>query len=195
MTMRRIGISQDVPNQGKRTARIAAAAARIGQSEAVQQATARMLRLEVARAWLKRYNIEQQLAQIALLQTENQRFAKVLQAQLGSGRGNASDAVLARQEAAMRAEHSQKLAQDWAELEHLGHVIERTRRVFRPLAQKKVELALASFQSGKGLLLEVMAARREALKLQLKQIMQEGEQDLLAAQILLTYQNETGAQP
>jgi outer membrane protein TolC len=329
MTMRRIGISQDVPNQDKRAARVAGALARIEQSEATQRATWRMLRLEAAKAWLKRYNIEQQLAQIAQLQAENQRFAKVVQAQLTSGRGAASDSILPRQEAAMlderreeletrrtialaslrrwigaaaddnlegkppqwqlnkdkfehdlpshpevqvnqamtralaaelaearadkkpdwgvelayqqrgsqfgdmisvqfniglplwpgqrqdpkiaakaaersaleqegaamRAEHVQKLTQDWAELEHIGHAIDRTRRVFQPLAQQKVELTLAAYQSGKGLLLEVMTARREALEWQLKQIMQEGEQDLLAAQILLTYQNESGGQP
>ncbi len=329
MTMRRIGISQDVPNRDKRSARVAAGQARIEHSAAAQRATGRMLRLEVAKAWLTRYNLEQQLAQLAQLQAENLRFGKVVQAQLAANRGMLSDSILPRQEAAMlderraeletkrtitiatlrrwigaaadqnlegkppqwqfkqdrlqrdlaqhpqllagqamqrmaaaelaearadkkpdwgvelayqqrgsqfgdmislqlniglplwaaqrqdpriaakaaehsaleaevaamRAEYVQKLTSDLAELEHLGYSLNRTRRVLQPLAQQKVDLALAAYQSGQGLLSEVMMARREALELQLKQVMQEGEQDMLAAQILLTYQTENEEQP
>ncbi len=320
MTMRRISLSQEMPNREKRNARIESAQANIVRSEAEQRYTQYLLKQETAKAWIKRYTIEQQLAQLELLVQENRNFALTIQAQLASGRAAATDAVLPKHEAAMlaerqdelnaqrkqaiaalrrligddaeeplegtprqwrlkidtllnvqhrrpdllaldatgkaldaqvreaqaekkpdwgvslsyqrrspefgdmvsvqfnfdlpifaekrqdpkiaaklaqragvdaeleimRREHTQMLYNDLADLERVNLAIKRNRSQFQPLAQEKIDLSLAAYQSSKGSLTEVMLARREALELKLKMVLLQGEQAMLTSQLHFT---------
>ena len=317
MTMRRIGISQEMPNQDKREARVAAAQARIARSEFEQRATELMVQREAASAWIKRYTLEQQLAQLDLMQQENRRFAATVGAQLAQGKLAPADSLLPRLEAAqlagqidelqaartqaiaalrrwvgaaaeepllgqprswqlqqhelaqvvhrrpellaleangrvldaevreaqagkkpdwalgfayqkrgaqfgdmislqwsidlplqgakrqdpqiaakilqraglefereaLRAEHSQMLANDWAELERITRALERNRSTLQALAQEKLALTLAGYRANRATLQDVMLARRDALEVRLKQIMLEGELALLNSQL------------
>lgn len=94
------------------------------------------------------------------------------------------DSAQAEREA-MRQEHAQVLTADLAELERLQRAVERNRAVQQPLVREKIELGLAAYRGGKGSLGDVIAARREALELQLRHSALQG--DLLAAQARLHY--------
>ena len=58
MTMRKIGVLQDVPNRGKRRAEIDIAAAAIAKSEAERRVRLLAIRRDAAVAWLNRYYLE-----------------------------------------------------------------------------------------------------------------------------------------
>jgi cobalt-zinc-cadmium efflux system outer membrane protein len=101
MTMRRIGVIQEVPNSEKREARTVAARWRVD----VAQAEMRIARLDVLRetaiAWIARDSIEHQLVRIDDLFNENRLFGAAVRAQLAGGKGMTADVVVPRQEAAM----------------------------------------------------------------------------------------------
>jgi outer membrane protein TolC len=109
MTMQRIALMQDIPNGAKRDARVAAANARVELAEA----QARVMRLTVLRetavAWIGRNSVEQQLARIDALNEENRLLGGAVRAQIASGKGAATDAVMPRQEAAMIEERRDEL--------------------------------------------------------------------------------------
>ena len=101
MTMRRIGVMQEFPNDAKRGARVDAARGRIAQTEAQTRITRLNVMREAAVAWIARDTVERQLAQIEGLYSENRLFDAAVRARIAGGKGNALDAVAARQEAAM----------------------------------------------------------------------------------------------
>ncbi|MBI3283873.1 MAG: TolC family protein [Burkholderiales bacterium] len=317
MTMQRIAVMQEFPNRDKRDARVAVANARIERSEAERKLALSLVQRETALAWIKRYTVERQLAQLDQLLEENKLFADAIRAQLAGGRAAAADAVLPRQEAALLAErrdellmqqqqanaalqrwvgaaaaaplagsppqwrlerehlqqeiqqhpdlqlayatqrmseaelrdaqamkksdwglefayqrrgpqygdmvsvqltfelpffsakrqdpqiaarlaerdsaqaereamwleHTQELAAGLAEAERLQRAVTRNRDVQQPLAREKIELSFAAYRGGKASLSDVIAARREALEVQLKLSALEGELQALQARL------------
>ncbi|QDQ25488.1 TolC family protein [Chitinimonas arctica] len=114
MTMQKIGLMQEVPNAGKRQARVDAADAALARSEIERTLTTLTVRREAALAWLKRYYLERKQALFDDLAHENRLLADVVRAQLASGRGTAADVLSPRQEAAMLAERRDELSRDLA---------------------------------------------------------------------------------
>ena len=110
MTMRKIGVMQDLPNGARRQAQKDAAQANIARVEAERQVTVLLARRDTALAWLNRYYLEQRGALFDELDRENQLFAQAVQAQLAGGRAMPADAVGPRQEAAEIADRRDELA-------------------------------------------------------------------------------------
>lgn len=101
MTMRRVGIMQEIPNSAKREARQAVADGQADVANKEMDVEKLSILREVAAAWIARDTAERQLARIDALFAENRLFDAAVRAQLAGGRGMATDAVMPRQEAAM----------------------------------------------------------------------------------------------
>jgi outer membrane protein, heavy metal efflux system len=110
MTMREVGVMQDVPNSGKRQARVAAATADAERAQAQRRVSILTVRRDSALAWLNRYYLERRGALLDELDRENQLFAQLVEAQLAGGRGMPADAVAPKQEAAELADRRDELA-------------------------------------------------------------------------------------
>jgi len=109
MTMQRIGLMQEFPNQAKRDARVKGAAARVALMEANERITRQTVLRETALAWIARHALERQLARMDELFAENRLFEAAVRAQIAGGKGAAADAVMPRQEAAMIDERRDEL--------------------------------------------------------------------------------------
>ena len=83
---------------------------------------------------------------------------------------------------------AQHIGAQLAELESMNSRLDRatTRRL--PLAQQKVQLALASYQSNRGDLASVLAARREWIDARLAELQLRNQRDALAATLHYTYE-------
>jgi len=101
MTMRRIGIMQDFPNQDKRAARVEVAKGRVAVAEAQTQITRLSVLRETAVAWIGRDSVEQELAYIDALSAENRLLDAAVRARLAGGKGMTAETVAPRQEAAL----------------------------------------------------------------------------------------------
>ncbi|OJZ03904.1 MAG: hypothetical protein BGP20_00725 [Thiobacillus sp. 63-78] len=100
----------------------------------------------------------------------------------------------AEREATLR-EHAAMLASDFADYQRLTAAVERQREILLPLAQEKVDLAMAAWRGGKGRLTELVAARRERIDAELKAIALEGEQQQTATRLHYAYGDGDGADP
>ncbi len=109
MTMRMIGISQEMLNGDKRRARTEVAQAEVEVADAQQRIALFAVRRETALAWIANLAIERKLALFKTLYTENRLFERAIQARLASGGGVAADAVLPRQERALLDEQKDQL--------------------------------------------------------------------------------------
>jgi cobalt-zinc-cadmium efflux system outer membrane protein len=109
MTMREIGIAQEVPNAGKREARTAAAHANAERVEAERRVITLTVRRDTALAWLDRYYLERRGALFEDLESENQLFAQAVQAQFAAGSGRPADVIAPKQEAAEIADRRDEL--------------------------------------------------------------------------------------
>jgi len=110
MTMRKIGVLQDVPNRSKRRAEIDIAAAAIAKSEAQRRVRLLAIRRDAAVAWLNRYYLERRASLFDELDRENRLFAAAVQAQIAGGRGMTGDVIGPQQEAAEIADRRDELA-------------------------------------------------------------------------------------
>ena len=99
MTMKRIGLMQEFPNEAKRDARVAVARGRVELTEAQTRVTRLSVLRETAVAWIARDTVERQLARIDALDGENSLFDAAVRARIAGGKGSALEAVAARQEA------------------------------------------------------------------------------------------------
>ena len=329
MTMRRIGIMQDFPNQDKREARVAVAQGRVALAEAQTQITRQRVLSETAVAWIGRDTVEQQLAYIDALREEIRLLEAAVRARLAGAKGMTAETVAPRLEAAMieerrdafearrsqaiatlrrwigpaangalqgsapdwtitretlqqrlhqhpeiaafdskehvlnaeikeaqaekksdwslemayqkrgaqysdmisiqasfdlrlftatrqdpmiaakRAErigldaereatlreHAAMLDSDLADFERLTSMLKRQREVLLPLAEEKVDLAMADWQGGRGSLSDVIIARRERIDAKLKLIEITGERSQMAARLYYAYGEQAGAKP
>jgi cobalt-zinc-cadmium efflux system outer membrane protein len=114
MTMRKVGLMQDIPNSAKRSARTAAAVADAERAQAQRRVSILAVRRDTAVAWLARYYLERQGALLDDLNRENQLFAQTVEAQLAGGRGMPADTVAPKQEAAEIADRRDALASELA---------------------------------------------------------------------------------
>lgn len=104
----------------------------------------------------------------------------------------------AERDATLR-EHAAMLASDFADYQRLAAAVKRQHDVLLPLAQEKVDLAMAAWRGGKGRLTELIAARRERIDAELKAIALEGERLQTAARLHYAYGDDadphTGEHP
>lgn len=99
----------------------------------------------------------------------------------------------AEREATLR-EHAAMLESDLADYRRLANAVKRQREVLLPLAEEKVELAMAAWRGGKGSLAEVIAARREHIDAELQAIELEGQRRQVAARLYYAYGDHPGEQ-
>ena len=128
MTMQRVGVSQDLPNAGKRKARVALADAAIADTEFATRIARLKVRRETALAWLAAYFAGARLVLLDALVTDNGLFERSIAARHAAGTASASDVLLPKREALMLAERRDDLsaAQASAEFELerlLGHPV------------------------------------------------------------------------
>lgn len=100
-------------------------------------------------------------------------------------------ALEGEREAVLR-ERQAELDAELAELRRLDLALERQQRVLQPLADEKVELALATWRGGRGLLADVIAARRERIDTRLETIALAGQRWLTAARLHFAYGEVAG---
>ncbi len=98
MTMRRVGVMQDVPNAAKRAAQRESAGAKLERERAMLEAERLAVRREAALAWLNLHFAERRLAAFATLEHENRLLQDTLAARVTSGATTPADALMARQE-------------------------------------------------------------------------------------------------
>lgn len=99
----------------------------------------------------------------------------------------AERARLDAERAAALREHAAMLASDFADYQRLTAAVNRQHNVLLPLAQEKVDLAMAAWRGGKGSLTGLIAARRERIDTELRSIALEGEQLQVAARLHYAY--------
>jgi hypothetical protein len=78
-----------------------------------------------------------------------------------------------------------------SEHQRLQQAAQRYAALLLPLADEKVELAMASWRSGEGALSEVMAARRARIATRLQAIVTTGELQQSAARLHYAYSDIT----
>ena len=96
----------------------------------------------------------------------------------------------AEREAVLR-EHTEMLEADLAEYEQLERSLRRQNETLLPLAQKKVDLALAAYSAGTLELITVIAARRDLIDLRLRTIDLAGQRAQTAARLYFAYGEDT----
>jgi cobalt-zinc-cadmium efflux system outer membrane protein len=110
MTMRKIGLMQDIPNRGKRQAEVDVATAAIAQAQAERRVRLLQIKRDTAVAWLTRFYLERRATFFDDLDRENRLFADAVQAQLAGGRGLPADVIAPQQEAAELADRRDELS-------------------------------------------------------------------------------------
>lgn len=109
MTMRRVGVMQDVPNRAKRAAQQAAAQAAAEREQALLRAEQLAVRRQTATAWLAHRYAQRRLEVFDELLRENRVLQDTLAARVAAGSAMPADAVMARQEALELAERQDEL--------------------------------------------------------------------------------------
>jgi outer membrane protein TolC len=92
----------------------------------------------------------------------------------------------AEREALVR-EHAQQLETDLADYQRLDRAVTRSQSTQVPLAEEKVNLALAGYRAGNTELASVIAARRELVQARLRALDLQGLKALAAARLYFTY--------
>ncbi len=173
MTMRRIGLMQEVPNAAKRAARGESAQARSERERASLAFARQQLRAALARTWLTLKFNGQRQALLAGLGEENQRLQFTLPARIAGASAQAADLLMARQESLALADRRDDLARDETKARAALHRLvgpraDETLQGEPPLAAQAPEQALqdvaahAELQVYPALLSEAHAALREA---------------------------------
>jgi outer membrane protein, heavy metal efflux system len=114
MTMRRVGLMQDVPNRAKRDARTAGAQARVERERAALAVAHLAVRRETSLAWLAVYFAEASAARLADLDRENQVLVDTLDARIAAGKAMPAESTVARLEALALADRHDDLQRDIA---------------------------------------------------------------------------------
>ncbi|MEO8313329.1 MAG: TolC family protein [Pseudomonadota bacterium] len=97
MTMRAVGLMQEVPNRAKRKADSALAQATSGRAQAELRLRTLQVRQAAAAAWLERFYIERRLTLLDDLTRENELLTQSARAQLANGQGSTADALAPQQ--------------------------------------------------------------------------------------------------
>lgn len=115
MTEQMIGIQQQVPSRDKRKARIELADATVERTAAEGRIERLNVRQATAQAWIRAYAVERKEALFKDFYQQNRLLQDSVRAQLAGGRGQPSDAVIPRQEAAELAGREDELVQQRAQ--------------------------------------------------------------------------------
>ena len=115
MTQQMIGIQQQVPSRDKRKARVELADATIERTAAEGRIERLNVRQATAQAWIRAYAVERKEALFKDFYQQNRLLQDSVRAQLAGGRGQASDAVIPKQEAAELAGREDELTQQRAQ--------------------------------------------------------------------------------
>ncbi|MGB6116462.1 MAG: TolC family protein, partial [Comamonas sp.] len=91
MTMQRLALMQEVPNQAKRDAKVASAQARVERERAALVLQRLQIRQELGLAWIAAQAVEQRDQLLAELLAENQRLQDSLPARVAGGSAQAGD--------------------------------------------------------------------------------------------------------
>ncbi len=114
MTMQRLALMQEVPNQAKREAKVASAQARVERERAALVLQRLQIRQELGLAWIAAQAVEQRDQLLADLLDENQRLQDSLPARVAGGSAQAGDLLAAQQEALALADRRDDLQRDRA---------------------------------------------------------------------------------
>ncbi len=115
MTMRMVGVSQEVPNSAKRKARIEVADAAIDRAAAERRVERLKVRQATALAWINSFSVERKDALFQDFYKENRLLADTVRAQIAGGRAQPADAVTPKQEAAQLEEQQDDLIRQRAQ--------------------------------------------------------------------------------
>lgn len=115
MTEQMIGIQQQVPSRDKRKARVELASATVDTAAAEGRIERVNVRQATAQAWIRAYAVERKEALFKDFYQQNRLLQDTVRAQLAGGRGQPSDAVIPKQEAADLAEREDELIQQRAQ--------------------------------------------------------------------------------
>lgn len=112
MTMQRLALMQEVPNQAKREAKVASAQARVERERAALVLQRLQIRQELGLAWIAAQAVEQRDQLLAELLAENQRLQDSLPARVAGGSAQAGDLLAAQQEALALSDRRDDLQRD-----------------------------------------------------------------------------------
>ncbi|MBC3237234.1 TolC family protein [Pseudomonas lurida] len=115
MTEQMIGIQQQVPSRDKRRARVELAVATVERTAAEGRIERLNVRQATALAWIRAYAVERKDALFRDFYQQNRLLQDSVRAQLAGGRGQPSDSVIPRQEAAELAGREDELVQQRAQ--------------------------------------------------------------------------------
>ena len=115
MTMRMVGVSQEMPSSAKRKARIEVADAAIERAAAERRVERLKVRQATALAWINSYSVERKDALFQDFYKENRLLADTVRAQIAGGRAQPADAVTPKQEAAQLEEQQDDLIRQRAQ--------------------------------------------------------------------------------
>jgi outer membrane protein TolC len=145
---------------------------------------------DVTVAWLERGSGYDDMAMLEL-RVDLPVFASTRQNPMIASQLAQRAALEAEREASLR-EHTAILEVELAEHRRLQLAQRRFIEVLLPLAEEKVALAMASWRSGEGALVEVMAARRARIATRLQLLATTGELQQIAARLHFAYSDITG---
>lgn len=109
MTMQRVGVSQDLPNAGKRRARVAQAEAAIADAEFSTRIERLTVRRDTALAWLAAYFSAARLTLQATLVEENSLLEQTATARYAAGSATSVELLLPQREALALADQGDDL--------------------------------------------------------------------------------------
>jgi cobalt-zinc-cadmium efflux system outer membrane protein len=112
MTMRRIGIEQDMPTGDKREAQRARAAALEWRERAALSREKLRARHEAGVAWVTRYYAERRLEVLDALERENRLLLETLPARVAAGTALPEQSAMARQEQAALADRRDEIERE-----------------------------------------------------------------------------------
>ena len=115
MTMRMVGVSQEMPSSAKRKARIEVADAAIERAAAERRVERLKVRQATALAWINSYSVERKDTLFQDFYKENRLLADTVRAQIAGGRAQPADAVTPKQEAAQLEEQQDDLIRQRAQ--------------------------------------------------------------------------------
>ncbi len=115
MTMKKLGLMQDLPNGDKREAQRVVAAAAVDEAWGKRRVELIQLRRDTALAWVKRYYIERKMALFDSLDQQNRSLLDAVRAQMASGRSLAADWIGGNQQTLQLADRRDDLERDLAQ--------------------------------------------------------------------------------
>ena len=111
-TMRQIGLSQDVPNLAKRSARAEVALARTDRERALERLEALAVRRETGLAWIAGFFAEKRLALMSTVIAQQRQLVDTAPAQYAAGKSTAAAVPMARLDALALADLQDELQRE-----------------------------------------------------------------------------------